>query len=108
MGFAYGTGITIIIAVLLLKFAEGLNKVVLEDEINQNIKSDNRTTVLSICSLSQVLFRAILVFVFGIVADLVGVQLMFVYVVKLNYSIVTKSTIVTLVGQVLLNLYLII
>mgnify|MGYP001442813087 CR=1 FL=1 len=31
-----------------------------------------------------------------------------VYVVKLNYSIVTKSTIVTLVGQALLNLYLII
>jgi len=80
-GFAYGTGITIIIAVLLLKFAEGLNKVVLEDEINQNIKSDNRTTVLSICSLSQVLFRAVLVLVFGIVADMVGVQHMFAYVI---------------------------
>jgi len=79
LGFTYGTGIAIILAVLVLKFAEGLNRVTLEDEINQNIKSKNRTTVLSIASLSQVIFRAVLVFAFGIVADISGVQGMFSY-----------------------------
>ncbi len=83
VGFAYGTGLGIVLAVLLLNFSEGTNRVILEDEINQNIQSDNRTTVLSITSLSQVLLRAILVFAFGILADKAGVQGMFSYAIGL-------------------------
>ncbi len=80
-GFSYGFGLIIISSVLLLKFSEGLNRILLEDDVNKNIKSTNRTTILSISSLSKTLFASVLVFIFGITADLVGVQAMFVYVI---------------------------
>lgn len=79
LGFSFGAGAVIILAVLVLKFSAGLNRIVLEDEINRNIKSNNRTTILSISSLSEELFNAGLIFAFGITADLVGVQNMFSY-----------------------------
>ena len=83
LGFSFGTGILIILAVLLLNLSEGFNRIILEDELNKNIKSENRTTILSILSFSQALFNAGLVFVFGITADLVGVQSMFNYALGL-------------------------
>lgn len=79
VGFSFGTGIIIILAVLLLKLSQGVNRIILEDEINKCIKSDNRTAILSASSLSEALFNAGIVFVFGVVADLVGVQNMFNY-----------------------------
>ncbi|MBL7160333.1 MAG: MFS transporter [Candidatus Aenigmarchaeota archaeon] len=78
-GFYIGTGIAIILAVLFLKFGEGYNRIILEDELNKGIKSENRTTILSISNLSKQLTNAILVFSFGIAADIVGVQGMFGY-----------------------------
>ncbi len=82
-GFSFGAGAVIVLAVLLLKLSEGFNRIILEDEINRNIRSENRTTILSMSSLSQALSSAGLVFVFGIMADLAGVQDMFVYALGL-------------------------
>ncbi|MBW2993465.1 MFS transporter [Candidatus Woesearchaeota archaeon] len=81
-GFAFGTVYVVIgIAAVLITFAEGFNRMTFEDELNKNIKSENRTTILSISSLSNELFFAVLVFTFGIVADITGVQKMFIYVI---------------------------
>lgn len=93
LGFSIGTGIIIILAVLLLKLSEGLNRIVLEDEMNKNVKSDNRTTVLSVSSLSEGLLTACLVFVFGVTADLVGVQNMFNYALGLFIIIIVVTLI---------------
>jgi len=93
LGFSFGTGLIIILAVLLLKLAEGFNRIILEDEINKNIKSQNRTTILSVSSLSQALFNAGLVFVFGITADLVGVQSMFNYALGVFLIIIVAALI---------------
>jgi len=81
LGYAYGFGLIIIAAVILTRFAEGFNRIVLEDEMNKNIKSDNRTTILSIASLARQPLLAVLLFVFGITADLVGIQGMFIYAI---------------------------
>lgn len=80
LGFSLGTGLIIIAAILLLKLFRGITRIVLEDKINKNIDSDNRTTILSLTSFSQSLFKAGIVFIFGITADIVGVQFMFNYV----------------------------
>ena len=81
LGFSQGYGWLLVLSVLVVSFAEGLNRITLEDEINKNIKSSNRTTILSISSLSESLFKAVLVFFFGFVADSAGIQGMFTYVV---------------------------
>ena len=81
LGFSQGYGWLLVLSVLVVSFAEGLNRITLEDEINKNIKSSNRTTILSISSLSGSLFKAVLVFFFGFVADSAGIQGMFTYVV---------------------------
>lgn len=88
VGFSYGVGLIIILAVLLIKFGEGFNRIVFEDEINKNIKSNNRTTILSVSSLSNSLLKALLIVIFGIVADIVGVQGMFIYVIILFLIVV--------------------
>ena len=79
-GFAYTAGILIIGSAILLSFGEGFNRIILEDEINKNIKSSNRTTILSISSLSKQLFNSILVFGFGVMADVIGVQQIYYFV----------------------------
>lgn len=89
LGFSVGTGFIIIAAILLLRLSEGFNRILLEDEINKNTKSKNRTTILSVSSLSKGVFNAIIVFVFGFTADLVGVQNMFVYALALFLVAVT-------------------
>ncbi|MFH1978092.1 MAG: MFS transporter [Candidatus Aenigmatarchaeota archaeon] len=81
LGQAFGFGLIIIIAVIITRFAEGFNRIVLEDEINKNIKSNNRTTILSISSFTKQPLLAALLFVFGITADLIGVQSMYVYAI---------------------------
>ena len=82
LGFAFGTAYIIIgIAAVLITFAEGFNRMTFEDELNKNIKSENRTTILSISSLSNELFFALFVLIFGVVADITGVQKMFIYVI---------------------------
>lgn len=79
--FSLGAGVIIILAVLLLKLSEGFNRIILEDEMNKNIRSGNRTTILSVASLLEELLIAGLAFAFGIVADMVGVQNMFNYAI---------------------------
>ncbi len=78
-GLSLGAGLIIVVAILLLRFAEGFNRVILEDEVNKNINSDNRTTILSMSNLSQELFNAGLIFIFGMLADFMGIQKMFIY-----------------------------
>ncbi|MBC8494850.1 MFS transporter [archaeon] len=78
-GLSMGAGVIIIIAILLIKFAEGYNRIYLDDKINQSIKS-SRTTILSISNFLRSLFYGILIFIFGMVADVTGVQPMFIYV----------------------------
>lgn len=80
-GFLIGSGLIIIISVLLLKFGEGFNRIILEDEINKNINSENRTTILSITNLSKNTIIIALAISFGISADLVGVQGIFGYAI---------------------------
>ncbi len=77
LGFSHGFGAIIILSVLLMKFAEGLNRITLEDRMNRSIRSANRTAVLSISNLSKELFSAAIILILGITADLVGVQGMF-------------------------------
>ena len=79
IGYLLGFGVIIPICVLLINFAFGMNRVVLEDKVNQNVKS-NRTTILSIMSLTQTLFKAALIFVSGMLADYFGVQGLFFFV----------------------------
>lgn len=79
VGISYGAGLVIIISILILKFSEGFTRVLLDDEMNKRIKSGNRTTVLSISNLSDSLFNALLVLLFGILADKNGVQGMLVF-----------------------------
>ena len=99
LGFSMGTGIIIIMAILLMKLSEGFNRIILEDEINKNIKSNNRTTILSVSSFSQELLNAGLVFVFGIVANSIGIESMFNYALGLfvicivAFSFFTKKNI---------------
>jgi MFS family permease len=81
LGFSHGFGAIIILSVLLMKFAEGLNRIALEDRMNRNIRSANRTTVLSISNLSVELFSAVIILIFGITADLAGVQGMFSFAI---------------------------
>jgi MFS family permease len=79
LGFYLGAGVTIIAAIILLRFGDGFNRIILEDEINKEIKPDYRTTVLSISGLSKELTTAGLVLSFGFAADIFGVQGMFGY-----------------------------
>ena len=80
LGFHLGkTIILMTAAILLLKFGEGFNRILLENEINSAIKSDNRTAILSISSLSRSLLLALIAVPFGALADFVGVQQMFLY-----------------------------
>lgn len=79
LGLSLGAGVIIILAILLVKFAEGYNRIYLDDKINQSIKS-SRTTILSISNFLKNLFYGILIFIFGMVADVTGVQPMFIYV----------------------------
>ncbi|MBT4697127.1 MFS transporter [Candidatus Woesearchaeota archaeon] len=78
-GYLLGFGLIIPFCVLLINLAFGLNRIVLEDKLNQSVKS-NRTTILSISSLIQTLFRAVLIFFSGILADYFGVQGLFFFV----------------------------
>ena len=89
LGFSFETGSVIILMILLLKLSEGFNRILLEDEVKRHIKSQNRTTILSISSFFESLFNAGLVFVFGIMADLVGVQFIFNYALILFLITIT-------------------
>jgi len=77
--FSYGLGISIIIAIILTRILESLSKVLIQDEITKNVKFENRTTILSVSSLSIELTATFLALLFGISADLFGVQGMFFY-----------------------------
>ncbi len=92
-GLSYGAGLVIIISILILKFSEGFTRVLLDDEMNRRIKSanGNRTTVLSISNLSDSLFNALLVLLFGILADKNGVQGMFVFACALFFILALAS-----------------
>ncbi len=88
LGFSFSVGVGIILAVLILKLSEGFNRIILEDEINKNIESKNRTTILSVTSLSKTLATSGLILIFGFISDLVGVQHMFNYALGLFFVII--------------------
>lgn len=93
LGFYLGAGITIILAIILLRFGDGFNRIILEDEINKGIKPDYRTTALSISGLSKEITTAGLVFSFGIAADIFGVQGMFGYALAVFIILIILATI---------------
>lgn len=89
--YSFTSGILLIIAVLLMSFAEGFNRVVMEDEVNQNIGSKNRTTILSITNASSSALNAVLVLLAGIAADALGVQQMFLLAL-IAFAVITGVT----------------
>lgn len=72
--FSLGTGLLIVGGIILSRLAEGINRVTLEDELNQKIDSRHRATVMSLSMLSQQLGNVFIVVIVGIGADLLGLQ----------------------------------
>jgi predicted MFS family arabinose efflux permease len=67
----------IIIGILIIALSEGLLRVAFYDKINHLIASENRTTILSIASVLQLVGKIIIVLIMGFLADLIGVTQMF-------------------------------
>jgi predicted MFS family arabinose efflux permease len=67
----------IIIGILIIALSEGLLRVSLYDTINHLISSANRTTILSIASVLQMVGKIIIVLIMGFLADSIGVTQMF-------------------------------
>jgi len=75
--FFSGISYFILAGILLISLSEGVLRVSLYDTINHLISSANRTTILSIASVLQQLYKAIIVLIMGFLADLIGVTQMF-------------------------------
>jgi hypothetical protein len=73
-GMSLGTGMVIIGGMIMTRFAEGINRITLEDELNQQISSKHRATVMSLNMLSQQICAALIVLLVGIGADYLGLQ----------------------------------
>lgn len=78
--FSLSSWILLMLSIIFLKFFSGINRITLDDEINKHIDSENRTTILSISSLSNELFKMFLILIFWILADIIWVQAIFFYV----------------------------
>lgn len=76
---ALGSFHWILVAVLIMNIGYWMINVLLKDEVNQNINSDHRTTILSMKSFAGSLFSALVVLVFSTYADIGGVQDAFLY-----------------------------
>jgi MFS family permease len=74
VGLSWGIGWVIPVAIVIMGGVGGFNRVIVDDELNQNIKSQNRTTILSIKSLFSSLLTGFSVLIMGVMADLISVQ----------------------------------
>jgi MFS family permease len=72
-------GFLIIAAILIISLGDGFVDVVTGDMLNQNITSQNRTTILSVSSAVQGIITAILAFGIGHLADKIGITNIFIY-----------------------------
>jgi len=75
--FFFNTGVTIITGILLISLSEGIIRVSMYDTLNNIISSANRTTILSIASVLQQAYKAVIVLIMGYLADLIGLTQMF-------------------------------
>lgn len=72
-------GFLIIAAILIISLGDGFVDVVTGDMLNQNITSQNRTTIMSVSSSIQGVITAILAFSIGHLADKIGITNIFIY-----------------------------
>jgi MFS family permease len=79
IGFILGKYFLIIAAILLISMTDGFVDVITGDMLNHKISSVNRTTIISIGNFIQAIFTAILAYGIGWLANRVGVQSIFVY-----------------------------
>ena len=86
--YSLASGLVLAAGFFLMTFAEGFNRIILSDEINKGIASKNRTAILSISSLLEGVFTALMAFSFGIAADSFGVQKMFL-VALIAFAVIT-------------------
>lgn len=82
VGLAWGVLALVVFGMIFSQMEDGMSKIVLTDEISKSVRT-NRTTLLSVASLTESLLNAFLGFVFGVLADNVGVQAMFGYALVL-------------------------
>lgn len=79
IGIYSNIGFLIIAAILIISLGDGFVDVVTGDMLNQNITSQNRTTIMSVSSSIQGIIAAILAFGIGYLADKIGVTNIFIY-----------------------------
>ncbi|MDD3159723.1 MAG: MFS transporter [Candidatus ainarchaeum sp.] len=70
-------GHIIIFGILIISLTEGILRVSFYDKLNSKISSQNRTTILSITSVLQQLYKAVFVLIMGFLADFIGLTQMF-------------------------------
>lgn len=86
-------GFLIIAAIMFISLGDGFVDIVTGDMLNQNIGSQNRTTIMSISSFLQGIITAVLAFGIGHLADKVGVNNIFIYMLSLLIVSVSAITI---------------
>lgn len=94
--FLYFTNISflIILGIILLGFGLGIGRISVFDLLQNLINSENRTTILSISSLFQFIFKAFFVVLMGITADTFGLTQMFGFGIIIFATIVIISFII--------------
>lgn len=77
MGMA--KGYFILLGIIIMNIGFWILRITISDEINQNIQSSNRTTILSIKSLIESFSSAIIILIFSFNADVIGLQKAFIF-----------------------------
>lgn len=76
-GFAFTKSYLLIAFIMIGCMADGIADVLQSENINHNISSKNRTTIMSVANVGNGIFTSTVLFTFGHVSDRVGVQGMF-------------------------------
>lgn len=87
-------GFLIIAAILIISLGDGFVDVVTGDMLNQNISSQNRTTIMSVSGAIQGIITAILAFGIGHLADKIGITNIFLYMFILLVLLVGIAAII--------------
>jgi len=77
LGSFVGAGAVIIAAIILFSFVEGCVRIILGDEVNKRTSSKNRSTVISFGAFIQKMALALLALLYGVLADVIGIQELF-------------------------------
>jgi len=77
LGSFVGAGAVLIAAVILFSFVESPVKIILGDEVNKRTSSKNRSTVISFGAFIQKMALALLALLYGVLADVIGIQELF-------------------------------